>query len=317
MSILYLGEKFDRPVSETEANSNASRVFQFQTTEKESGVAVLQDSNLPLINSLHPDNVNLVCKNRSADPETDADTWLVTCSYEKDTMTYKPDSGEEKPWDLPPYNISYGAVGYNKVLKKAYGIDDTQGNPSTPVLNSVEDPFDPPLEYVKYNNIMKFSYNKRYFTLNTIKEYQGTINKININVLDEEIEPENGRINSLAAVKIDVNDEDGDFLYSYYQIDVEIELSEDGFNSEPLDQGFYYLKSGTTRTEIKLSDAGVLGDEGEAVTEPAKLDGSGGLVSGGGTPYYFVYRSHFPADWTTLDLPKLQSGKRKNSNLLL
>lgn len=304
MSLTYLGEIFDRPATQTKDNYTTQRVFKVEATARESAISVLGVSDLPKIDEPHPDKTRLTCNSRNANPEDDGDVWIVTCSYGIDDTTYSPELGSGDPWDLPPFNVSFGTIAYNKILKKSYQNGDTQGNPTKDVLNSVENPFDPPVEYVEYNSVLRFSINKRYFDLRLVRSYQGTINKYNITVMGEPVPAKKGRINALSAKKIDVEDSDGNITYSFFQLDFEIEIGPREFKNEVLDAGFYYL-DGTTRKEIKLSDAGVLGDSGEVITEPAKLDGSGGI---GTDAVYLDFYGHFTKDWSNLSIPRDMGG---------
>jgi hypothetical protein len=308
MSVIYLGEKFNRPATEQDGRVKTTRVFQVKTTNNESGVEVLKAAGLPVRNDpLDDSNPDLLCKNRTANVEVEKDTWLVTCSYEPSSTTYTTEPGEGKPWELPPYNVSYGTVVYNQVLENAYDEADPKSNPTIPVLNSVGDSFDPPLQYNQYNSLLKFSYNKRHFNLFDVKVYQGTLNEIKLTVLGYELDSGEGLITNLNANKIDVKDEDGDFQYSYYQINVEIELASYSWEKKILDAGFYYL-DGETRKEIKLSTDGTLGDSGEAVTEPMKLDGAGGILAADAEPHYLSFNKYAFINWKGLGLPQKLEG---------
>jgi hypothetical protein len=308
MGIKFLGEKFGQSASDSRDTYTATRVFNLIATGRESGVAILKNESIPVIGEKHPDNPKLICESRSATPLTDDEAWEVTCSYSPASFSFTQPPSDVDPWNLPPFNVSYGAVSYNKVLERGYKIDDSQGEPSESVLNSAGDAFDPPAEKVEYNSTLKFSYNKRHFTLDQIRLNQGTINSQSITVLGVDIPSWAGRINMLSAQKMDVNDDDGEYQYSYYQIDVEIEVSVRSFVTRLLDIGFYKIDNGKKK-EILKSDIDITikdSDDGP-VTEPQKLDGAGGLL-GELDPVYLSFLPQFPKNWDGLNLPKTLNG---------
>jgi hypothetical protein len=309
MALNLIGEVFDRAADEQASALTTQRVFLVQATAKESGVLVLGASGLPAINDVHPDNANIYCQKRSANKKNDTeDVWQVACSFSPNTESFTTSPGEKKPWDLPPFGISFSSIAYSKVLKEAYQTGDTRGNPTKAVLNSAKDPFDPPAEMEVFNLAIKFSYNILFFNVSMIRDFIGTVNSVNYSVIDISVPAQKGKINALSAQKLDVKDSDGNYDYSYYQIDVEIEISERDYISRLLDIGFYRL-DGVEHKEIKLSDIDstipVDSDKNHAVTEPQKLNGSGAL---GTTPFYIPFYDKFITSWNPLSLPKTMQG---------
>jgi len=303
MAITLLGEKFDRGASEAQNQLSTDRVFQMQASARESGVLILASPLLPEYNDEHPDNDKILCRTRTASPEGEGDTWLVTCGYEPDSSTYSSETGDINPWDLPPYNISFGVVTYNRVLKEGYQQGDTRGNPTEAVLNSAQDPFDPPVETVEYNSLLKFSYNKRHFSLKYVSRYQGTINASPIDVLGYSVANSHGRLNNISASKIDVTDSDGDYVHSYYKIDIEVELAMKVFDVKVLDSGFYEFIGGE-KYAILNSDIDTAGNDDE-VTEPQKLNGDGILSE---DAVYLSFNPFFTTRWSGLGMPRTLTG---------
>jgi hypothetical protein len=309
MALNLIGEVFDRGADEQSGSLTTQRVFLVQVTAKESGVLVLGASGLPAINDTHPDNANIYCQKRSASKKNDTeDVWQVACSYAPNTESFTTSPGETKPWDLPPFGISFSSIAYNKVLKEAYQTGDTRGNPTKAVLNSAKDPFDPPAEIEVFNLAIKFSYNIRFFNVTMIRDFIGTVNSANYSVIDISVPAQKGKINALSAQKLDVKDADGNYDYSYYQVDVEIEISEKDYISRLLDIGFHHLVDGKPK-EITMFDINsTLDPDGEgknAVTEPQKLNGSGAL---GTDAFYIPFYDKFITSWQPLSLPKTMRG---------
>ena len=307
MAITILGEQFNRPVKDSISDNStisksASRIFMVRTTDKEDGVAILNLEGIPQLNDLHPYDASLLVSSRSVDPDVEADTWKVTVEYASRIVNV-PFDKNTKPWDLPPYNVSSGSVPYNKVMTKAYKDGDSKDNPSVDILNTAGDPFDPPLEYVEYNSLIKFTYNKKNFSLFDIKKYKRTINASSEIILDQNIEPKTAKINEIDAVKVDVKDENGNFDYSYYKISIVMEIG--NFETKLLNDGFYAVENGQ-KFEIKLdNDTGNYGkDKGDPVTEPVKLDENGAILPQGDSPVYLPFQTYFAQNWKGLGLPE-------------
>ena len=306
MSITLLGELPDRPVTDANGDFSTSRKFQVKTTANETGFDVLKLAGIPATNEQHPDNANLYCSNRIATPVENGEVWEVECSYSPPDQSGGGGAvppGGIYPWDLPPYDINFSNIGLNRVLTKSYDSGDLQFAPTKDVLNSAYDPFDPPLEYVKHNMIMAFSYDLQTFNVNNIINFQSTLNKNQIPVIDYTIPAGQGKLNQISAVVKEVKDTDGSLLYTYYTISVKIEIAED-HNMKTLDAGFYALDPNGIRYEIKLDQNGVLGNDGEVITEPALLDGSGNVQQPGSSGVYLPFNPYFAKDWTDLSLPE-------------
>lgn len=94
---------------------------------------------IPVDMAQHPTNPSMRCKARTASQEGggDARSWIVTCNYDNTTSEQDAEDAEKSPLDRrTKFHLEF--TGYSRVLER-----DIDGNP---IVNTVGDPFEDPLE---------------------------------------------------------------------------------------------------------------------------------------------------------------------------
>lgn len=279
-------------------------------------------SGMPAIGSVYEHDSGSFCKRMSLNEVSYGSSETVFYF----TADYEPSDGSlnynsSSPLTEPP-KISFATAKYQEPFERAYN-DTYQGEPATPVLNSAGIQFDPPAIKERINTIINIQYNKKTFNGSWIQQYTGTINRDSLTVAGISIPGQCGRINEIGASNN--YDENG---AEYWTISISIEVSNTFMYRKILDQGMMALGSnGTpepiyvlTDTESKQSELKLKSDiaadillgqnstkTAEPVSEPQKLDGSGGILAAGEEPEYIEFWDNKAISWSTLSIPKTTS----------
>lgn len=248
---------------------------------------------VPKVGEKHPGHSRAVVTERSVTDEDAGKVWSIDVSYATPEGEGPHDEDDE---DSDPCSqravVKFGSAPYSKVIFRAYQAGDTQGNPSKPILNSANDPFDPPLQDEVSRPVISIKYNLRRFSPGLKFQLENTINSEETLCVKLHIPAKWGRLLAIACDPMyDAEDE------LYWAMEVQIEINSDTYTRKLLDQGFYYM-DGATKKEITAKDkAGA----DVAVTEPQKLNGTGGI---GTTPAFLSFETFWPASWKPLNLPR-------------
>jgi len=256
---------------------------------------------IPAINSSHFSDTKAKTFSVSASPKDgDNKTWTVNVGWQTQlgSGSYDDEENTTDPTTQRP-EVSYGHATYTKVMSKAYQDGDTYGNPTLPVENTAEDPFDPPITQDSSLTIIELNYNTRSFDPDWMRQYENTINKSAVRVGGARIPALQGRIVALDADPLyDDNDE------LYWKVSCQIELNSSGFTAKILNQGFNFLDSGTKRPIIITKKDETTGKETKVVAnDPQKLALDGTVLAVGGTPVYRDFNVYWRAEWKALNLP--------------
>lgn len=292
MSISSVHERYqERQARATPEGRFFTRVFHVVTTDVTTAqVDIFADTSIPNIYDPFPGADDAICKNIASEVfHEDQVQWLVICEYGPRKQV---EEGNTHPTDLPAV-ISFGYQQYRRAVEKAYRATDDVTNPTLPVQNSAGQPFDPPLVDVVSNQVITINRNEKTsaFDPNKAANYKDTLNKNPITVAGVQIAALQGRIRKIGSRT--AWDEEG---LGYWEVTYEVEVDRKYHVRKPLDIGFYQLDSAGELTSIKDS-------EGEAVTEPVKLDGAGQELGPGGDPVYGSFQTLFAVDWAPLGLP--------------
>lgn len=315
MSVTSINERIDSGTgSESATKRSHTRVFIIETSSSADNTATILNNRevgpdvLPRANDTHPDDAAATCSNISI-RRLDATEWEATCQYDYtgDTATT---TGEEEvnPWYLPPYNISISSFAKQRVVEKGYETGDAQGSPSEPIVIPVDPPdkFDPPPVDDTYITLLKFSYNLETFSISWVSQYRNTINLNPIVVLDLSIASKQALLQNISGTRNAIKNNSG--MRYWWQVDVELAISENGFDIELLLAGFHMMDSGS-KYEIGIDSTGTIVKRPaasktiDAVTEPQLLKADGTLVGKGGTPVYKKWQTKYAKDWASLNLP--------------
>lgn len=191
----------------------------------------------------------------------DGCTWDVT-------VTYGPAGGEvptfpPNPLDHP-IELSWGSQLVDEVI-----FLDRDGDPIT---NSAHDYFEenPPTR-ARYKIILNIQRNQATFSTTLAQSYKGTVNDADFTVVSE----------TFAAGLVKCADITGKPIYHpdcgwYWVVSYSFEIDPNGWAYKPLDRGVRKLVSGS---KVAITDA-----HGEPIADPDFLNGSGAVLTAGGTP---------------------------------
>lgn len=319
-TVTYVGEILADGSQEKRANYVLPRKFKFKSVDARA-YDILTHTSAPKLFSEHPQVSNLRCTRRYTEHTTDekGDTWILVCEYGGDTdSTGSGVSVTVKPWDLPPENIVFTHVDYEKVIESTYTAEDfTNGDRYTKsqrVVNSAGDMFANAPMGIKRNLLMRFSYNLKTFKFTWIYSFLGTLNKNPETVLGMVLYANTARINELTATFIEVRNASGSINQSksYWRIDIAIEVRADvkhnlivqNMGYKALDSNdklaYIYLEDGTYKCDSTKKPPQI-----QPIDAPAMLDNDGHVVASPSvtTVYNRVFAPFWPETWTKLKLP--------------
>lgn len=305
MSVVSINEDFDgESGSEDKTGRRVTRIFDVRVdTPTDNTITILNDrqsvpDKIPLVLEEHPDEpaivVNSVIPSRR-DPSNDRLNWRVSVNYlpkESGFELVDPNAepGVVLPTDLPPV-ISYGFVPHSRPVTQAYGPGEPREAPTVPIQNSAGQPFNPTIEQEFDNLLIRIQRNEptEDFFPQLLLEFRNTINDRGITVAGIELNPKEGLIREIPAVRR--FDQEGS---EYWEVAYEIEVDFTTHIREILDQGFY---------EVGPPLKAIPDDAGKDVTEPVNLNGFGLELVPPPAAVYLKFQTYFAADWDILDLP--------------
>lgn len=211
--------------------------------------------------------------------------WEVPVTYGVNTTVIG--STTVAPWDRRPL-IDWDVARYPYVLEKDFA------NEPKPVLNSADDPFDPPIMTERINSVANYRFAKQTALVNidSIQDLIGTINASQVSMRGYTIAAKKGLLRSATArASVWTN---GTYYYDVvYRIEIENQVPLEKISV--LDKGYHYLKlADNSKDLIKLN--------GVPVSSPQLLDGEGYPLDPGVTPIYKDFVLHKAASWLALGL---------------
>lgn len=298
MSILSV-----RKTAATEGDDNSLTVrYKVRTTGTETVVSILASSDVPQKGERLSSGSPLVCLRRrvACQSDTDDDLWELEVEYgSRDDL---PGGGTVTGDAARIEGLSFSPRYYDRVAEEGYLADATT---MTTIMNSAGDPFDPPVMMQVANVVMHLSQREvAGYSPSLALTYLHSINSVAVTVAGFAIPAKKGMI-----VRCDPQMQtDRTYVTSY---DIELATAVP-FATRLLDQGYRYLDGNGKPREIRLSDINTeyasgnsLADQDKFVSDPVKLDGSGGVLTSDGTPAYREYRINEMKNWNTgLNLAK-------------
>ena len=317
MSITYKGLRNGGWSQDKDGNVTSSIVWVYHFNGSENAVQIAQQTGLPQIGDPHPNDATLTVSGVSVSEPMEGDgvksgKYEVTISYARATNSTQFDTNDRTvaPWNRPPYDLSITPVDVVKAFQKGYQDGDTNGNPSKPVLNPAGDPYED--STAERHTVIRFSYNLETFRPQWIGQYVDSINVAAVGVVDIGINARRGCIRNLSASQVKEYDNEGVLTYTYWKVDVEIEVARTEWKREILARGLY-AKDATSKYRIYFRNDGatgaargradVLGTDPIPAEEPQLLMATGYLLADGGTPVYDTYYDKFTSNWAALSLP--------------
>ena len=319
----------------------ATIVHVYHADAGEDEFAILAQPEIPAYHQAHPKTTALA--NTSVNIERSEGTrnnlvYEVECVYDKlESPGFEENPNETKyPWDASLFNFSLLPVDNIVPFDLAYVNGDEEGKPTRPVVASSGTPLGASTN--KPNLNLKFSYYVQDINDSWILDYFNTLNDADITIADVSIPARKGLLKTFNPSLLRSYDEDGNLKYNYYQIDVEIEIRNEGWTKSLANTSVFMIASNGspariyhdglgkypattygfgTRQDIFAAidaDNGLSDDEKDdlkdgvqPVDEPITLDNDTGGLSftsdGHFDPQYIDFNEFFIKSWAPLNLP--------------
>ena len=306
MSIISITELFQPRGEERDTGNKYDRFFQVITDDPATREDdILAEASLPVMYSVHPADPTCFATQRlPSNIGGDGIEWEVVIGYDTiEGVTASPLAPGFTTIEDLPAKISYGFVQYQRVADKAYKAADVQGDPTEPIDNTANDPFDPPVMKNVSNLVITITRHESesFFDPVVVKQFKDTINEVAITIAGVPIEAKQGRMKRIASTKM--VDRLGKTVFN---VTYEIEVEPETWDVKVLNQGYYYLNGGVAADKRRIleQDIGSTTDNPtDPVTQPQKLD-SAGEILGTGDTVWLPFQLYFARKWGALDLPK-------------
>lgn len=218
--------------------------------------------------------------------------WAVEVRYAPRHKEPVPEESNVEPKADPTAEnpvVSVGSAVRETVLEK-----DINGKA---VDNSANDPFDPPVLEEEHDDLLSVTVNiaDGSFNMATTMAYKDTYNDAAITICKYAIPQYAGLMRDIQCQPLSRNGT------NYWAVTYEIQVTRrDGLwqKLEVLDQGYQYLDAADGNKKKDIEN-----DQGQRVSRPQKLDGSGGILASGADPKFEEFETKSSADWSALSLP--------------
>lgn len=227
------------------------------------------------IGDAHPQNPYAFLRSLTPAVTDNRKIWNVTGQYTQSTF-----AESENPLDEPK-RVAWSSNTYTAPVVK-----DNDGNP---IVNSAGQPFDPPLTEERHTVVATITYNSDQYDPNLGATFEDTVNEGSEKIANLTVPARTAKILEVGATQEFFED------IPYWAVTIKVEINRDTWDREVLDQGIFEKVGAETK---RMST-----DDGEEVTEPLKLDGSGAkLDPQTADPVYLTFKTLEEKDFGPLDL---------------
>lgn len=271
-----------RHAEDNEVRTASRRFIVVSNSRSDSATGARQATGVPRRGDPHPEDAVMVCVNIDAS-QTAPFVFEVNCEYS--TRGFGPGDENDHPLDKPAVR----EYGFISSIEPAY--TDRDGNA---ILTSARVEFDPTLERPVYDPYVIVTRNQATFSASTALNFIGHVNSASWTVPGT-----NDTVTAGQALCTNIAGSEAWYEgQRYYEVRYEFHLREDGFAKRVVDRGMMKLAaSGSALCYEVITD-----DNGNPVSEPVLLDGSGGVLACGGTPVYLTYDVFPEANFNSLNL---------------
>lgn len=302
MAVVSVNERFqDRRGRATIGGVQYTRSWLVKTDAVTDGAYTARTAtNIPIIGDPHNEDTAATCRDIDPVPyEGDGKTWLVTAKYSSPTLGGGQIIDSDDPLELPA-KVAFTFESENKVVDRSWtlnyagrSITDSEGAPRFPILNSAGMPFDPPLTQDYPLLVISIQQNRADYDPEQAMKFLGSVNETEVSVVGFTIQPWYGLLRDYSGIQM--WDQDGD---PYWQVrhEIAVRFEEAGWCRQVLDAGMYEWDTGSGKFQTSKDS------DGEEITEPLPLDGSGAFLAHGGTPVYLPFLTYYTREWADLDL---------------
>ena len=256
-----------------------SRTFAVQLDSVVRGeiVALTADDGtlaIPIYGAYHPNNVYAYVVNKASDPGEGRLIWMVRVDYE----TPQRESNYEEDADPldDPVDINWTFTARTEVADK-----DKDG---VAILNSAQDWFDPPLEQEVHDLAVTITRNDAVYVPLVAHNYVDSVNSDALTIAGLAITARQAKLVELSGNKAERNG------VVYWVVTYRIEFRAATWDRNVLDQGLNYLDGAGKKQPCMESKT-------EKVTEPVRLNGSGGYLTVPGAEEKTAAQSVWSADY--------------------
>lgn len=197
--------------------------------------------------------------------------WEVTVVYEY----------VENPL-LVPYSVQFIPQASMEAIDKAIKLADGVETFDKELVNSAKEPFDPPIQEEFYDFAILIRRNESTFNVSTAGAYLNTVNSDVFTVTDRAGLPHEFGVGIVRCKSIQADERRHGPTW-YFEVSYEFVVRTDGWNRRILDQGFRKLVG---NEYVIVSDK-----DGNPVTQPVKLDGSGTPLAPDAEPVFLTFQT--------------------------
>lgn len=264
---------------------------------------ILTSSIVPKRGDAYPSDALISADTVKATPINNGDdgdyiNWYVEVNYKTPSDT---DQEDANPLDQKA-SISIRSNQYTKAADKAYAPTDEVDSPSIPVQTNTQELIS--LTKIISNANVTIQQNTSSWNPNWTLDFENTLNDSKQSIAGISVGPKQARM--LVCTASNAFDNDGN---EYFVSTMEIEISKEGFNEKPLNQGFYKQDPDTAdpiaRVLILKKDiSNETGDKGEEQIEEAwKIDENREPITGEGASY-LDFQIMPSVSWKSLPIPR-------------
>lgn len=257
----------------------------------------------------HPSFPRALLRKRSCDPHTSARQWLVKAEYSSapfeakgDGTQLRPDGSPQTPADqshvIPadqrPFTISIARKEVTKPLEFDVVTEED-------IVNTVGDPFDPPIEVFRSHHIITWKFKKKPQDLNWPfrSAYLDSVNDAEFQLFGRTYEPF-----SLRCIAYDLDTEwdtgPDNSLILYMALTVQAEFDPDGWKLMTLNTGRRKQVGSQFDPDNPVRKVAIVDEQGQPVADPVPLDATGVPVLPGGAFKHVENDGYIPKNWQFL-----------------